>query len=105
VLMDGKPAGKDPALELMGRVSLLCNDAELFQADGVWKVEGDPTEGALYPFAGKLGMRRHTAAKLNEKWVVVIEALGVVGPRGRLVSRHEAWNIAREPGTGLAIFK
>src|SRR5262245_3282325 len=55
---DGKPAGKDPVLQLMGRVSTLCNDAELFQQDGAWKVEGDPTEGALYPFASKLGMDR-----------------------------------------------
>ena len=53
-----KPAGKDPVLELIGRVSTLCNDAELFQQEGVWKVEGDPTEGALYPFATKLGMDR-----------------------------------------------
>jgi magnesium-transporting ATPase (P-type) len=55
---DGKPAGKDPVLTLMGRVSVLCNVAELFQQDGAWKVEGDPTEGALYPFASKLGMDR-----------------------------------------------
>lgn len=55
---DGQPAGKDPVLVLMGRVSLLCNDAELFQDEGTWKVEGDPTEGALYPFAAKLGMDR-----------------------------------------------
>jgi len=55
---DGQPAGKDPVLTLMGRVSLLCNDAELFQQEGTWKVEGDPTEGALYPFAAKLGMDR-----------------------------------------------
>src|SRR6516164_9358984 len=55
---DGLPAGKDPVLALMGRVSLLCNDAELFEEDGAWKVEGDPTEGALYPFAAKLGMDR-----------------------------------------------
>jgi hypothetical protein len=39
-------------------VSMLCNDAELFHQEGVWKVEGDPTEGALYPFATKLGMDR-----------------------------------------------
>lgn len=45
---DGKPAGPDAVLELMGHVSLLCNDAELFQQEGTWKVEGDPTEGALY---------------------------------------------------------
>jgi magnesium-transporting ATPase (P-type) len=60
VRKDGKPAGKDPVLALMGRVSVLCNDAELFQQEGAWKVEGDPTEGALYPFANKLGMDRAT---------------------------------------------
>ena len=58
VLKDGAPVGKDPVLELLGRVSALCNDAELRNEDGVWKVEGDPTEGALYPFAAKLGMDR-----------------------------------------------
>src|SRR5262249_21887762 len=55
---DGTAAGNEPVLTLMGRVCLLCNDAELFQRDGAWKVEGDPTEGALYPFAIKLGMDR-----------------------------------------------
>jgi magnesium-transporting ATPase (P-type) len=58
VRKDGQPTGEEPTLELMGRVSMLCNDAELFQDGGVWKVEGDPTEGALYPFAAKLGMER-----------------------------------------------
>jgi calcium-translocating P-type ATPase len=60
VKKDGKPAGKKGVLDLMGRVSMLCNDAELFEEDGTWKVEGDPTEGALYPFATKLGMDRQT---------------------------------------------
>ncbi|MEM5298459.1 HAD-IC family P-type ATPase [Burkholderia sp. JPY481] len=59
VSADGKPLGAAPdVLKLMGRVSLLCNDAELFEEEGKWKVEGDPTEGALYPFASKLGMDR-----------------------------------------------
>jgi magnesium-transporting ATPase (P-type) len=58
VLKDGKPADEDPILKLMGRVSMLCNDAELLQQDGLWKVEGDPTEGALYPFATKIGLER-----------------------------------------------
>src|SRR5215467_6759397 len=53
---DGKPAGEVPALQLMGRVCLLCNDAELFQQEDSWKVEGDPTEGALLPFAIKMGL-------------------------------------------------
>jgi magnesium-transporting ATPase (P-type) len=42
----------------MGRVALVCNDAELVEENGGWNVEADPTEGALYPFATKLGMDR-----------------------------------------------
>ena len=63
VQKDGKAVGKDSVLELLGRVSVLCNDAELFHRDGAWKVEGDPTEGALYPFATKLGMDRQAELK------------------------------------------
>jgi magnesium-transporting ATPase (P-type) len=58
VSRDGHKIGDEPVLEKVGLVSLLCNDAELFEDDGKWKVEGDPTEGALYPFAQKLGMDR-----------------------------------------------
>ena len=61
VMKDGQPAGEDPVLKLMGRVSMLCNDSEIHQEEGQWKVEGDPTEGALYPFANKLGFDRKTA--------------------------------------------
>src|ERR1700722_12632976 len=60
ILKDGKSADKDPVLTQIGRVSVLCNDAELLEQDGVWKVEGDPTEGALYPFAAKIGLDRQT---------------------------------------------
>lgn len=58
VKQNGRPAGEDLVLQLLGRVSVLCNDAELRREEGVWKVEGDPTEGALYPFAGKVGLQR-----------------------------------------------
>src|SRR5262249_47414389 len=54
----GDRAGENPVLKLMGQVSMLCNDAEIRQEDGVWKVEGDPTEGALCPFGNKLGLER-----------------------------------------------
>ena len=58
VLKDGIPAREDSVLGLMGRVSMLCNDAEIREEGGTWKVEGDPTEGALYPFGNKLGLER-----------------------------------------------
>ncbi len=43
-------------LEELGRSAVLCNDASLHQHDGVWSVEGDPMEGALLAFAGKVGI-------------------------------------------------
>src|SRR5262249_28847300 len=58
VKQNGRPVGAEAVLQLLGRVSVLCNDAELRREEGVWKVEGDPTEGALYPFAGKVGLQR-----------------------------------------------
>ncbi len=58
ILLNGAPSAGVGALRQMGAVSALCNDSELRQADGLWKVEGDPTEAALYPFATKLGFDR-----------------------------------------------
>jgi len=52
---DGKPAETCPALEKMALVSVLCNEAEITGEDGGWKLAGDPTEGALLPFAAKTG--------------------------------------------------
>ncbi len=34
----------------------LCNDSQLFQEEGRWRVKGDPTEGALVVAASKSGM-------------------------------------------------
>lgn len=41
-------------LEELARAATLCNDAALHEHDGVWVVEGDPMEGALLAFAGKM---------------------------------------------------
>ncbi|MBC7138221.1 MAG: HAD-IC family P-type ATPase [Defluviimonas sp.] len=38
----------------IARAAALCNDAELHCKAGVWGVEGDPMEGALLAFAGKV---------------------------------------------------
>ena len=46
------PAGN---LASLARAAALCNDAHLRHKDGVWAVEGDPMEGALLAFAGKVG--------------------------------------------------
>ena len=41
-------------LEELARAAVLCNDAALHQKDGIWHVEGDPMEGALLAFSGKM---------------------------------------------------
>lgn len=41
-------------LEELARAAGLCNDAFLREHNGVWTVEGDPMEGALLAFTGKM---------------------------------------------------
>lgn len=41
-------------LEELARAAALCNDAQLREKNGVWLTEGDPMEGALLAFAGKM---------------------------------------------------
>ena len=55
------PAGD---LAALARAAALCNDAALHRKDGVWTVEGDPMEGALLAFAGKVG-GDHAARRLD----------------------------------------
>jgi magnesium-transporting ATPase (P-type) len=43
-------------LEEIARAATLCNDAALREHEGIWTVEGDPMEGALLAFAGKMDM-------------------------------------------------
>ncbi|MCW5622966.1 MAG: HAD-IC family P-type ATPase, partial [Burkholderiales bacterium] len=50
-----------PALSLSIRAGVLCNDARLHEEDGLWRVVGDPTEGALLVLGGKIGFTQHVA--------------------------------------------
>ncbi len=43
-------------LEELARAAVLCNDASLHEHQGTWTVEGDPMEGALLAFAGKMNI-------------------------------------------------
>jgi len=47
---------KNAALIELLRAGLLCNDSVLVQAEEGWKIEGDPTEGALLVAARKGGL-------------------------------------------------
>jgi Ca2+-transporting ATPase len=52
------PASNNPALNLLFRGGLLCNDSTLMHAEGKWTIKGDPTEGALVVLGAKAGLKR-----------------------------------------------
>ncbi|MBE0529995.1 MAG: HAD-IC family P-type ATPase, partial [Rhodospirillales bacterium] len=56
LLRDGAPVAEPPGgIGDLLRAGALCNEASLAQADGQWRISGDPTEGALLTAAAKLG--------------------------------------------------
>ena len=52
-------------LSALARASLLCNDSALHLRDGQWRVEGDPMEGALLAFVGKLGVTAADSSRID----------------------------------------
>lgn len=49
-------AAATPALNLLLQAGALCNEARLYRCEGVWSIEGDPTEAALLVAAEKGGL-------------------------------------------------
>jgi len=64
-ILSAEGSGPD-ALQPLARVSGLCNDAALHHRDDAWTVEGDPMEGALLAFAGKVGQMQDAT---THNWV------------------------------------
>ncbi|TAH52095.1 MAG: cation-transporting P-type ATPase [Betaproteobacteria bacterium] len=63
--IDGRLIDVDrhPALARAILGGVLCNDARLREEDDLWRVEGDPTEGALLVLGDKAGISLHAAAE------------------------------------------
>ena len=50
-----------PALSMAIRTGVLCNDACLHKEDKLWRIDGDPTEGALLVAGNKAGFSQHVS--------------------------------------------
>ncbi len=63
LLYEGKRMGEVLPFPLKETLlaGLLCNDSRLVQEENLWRVEGDPTEGALITAAGKAGLTPESA--------------------------------------------
>lgn len=74
-------------LSALARASALCNDAALHDRNGVWTVEGDPMEGALLAFAGKVAVepsaRRLDVVPFDSRHRFM--AVLTEGPGGRMI--------------------
>lgn len=81
---------------------LLCNDAELSEEEGRWKVHGDPTEGALIVSAHKSGIdTREIKSKLKR-----IDAIPFESQRHYMATLHRgdgSTNIAYLKGSMEAL--
>lgn len=54
-------------LSFLAAVAGLTNDAQLIEEEGQHKILGDPTEGALLTFIGKLGKTQHELTKQHPR--------------------------------------
>ena len=66
--LEGKPVecGERPALKELLATITLVNTASLEKKDGVWKVVGDPTEGALLTLSAKGGLPKESIAPSHQ---------------------------------------
>ncbi len=74
----------DKELSLLLTVGALCNNATLEYENGVWRILGDPTEGALIVSAAKTGLEK---AELEKKYPRVGE-IPFTSERKRMTTVH-----------------
>ncbi len=78
--------GVSPALTLLLRASLLCNDSGLQEVEGKWTIKGDPTEGALVVAAAKAGIHVREARLAHPR----IEEIPFSSERKRMTTVHRS---------------
>ncbi len=76
------------SLELLARGAILCNDAIIQQEDQLWKLVGDPTEGALVTLGAKAGL---SIEATKQSWPRVAE-VPFDSERKRMTTIHRGPN-------------
>jgi Ca2+-transporting ATPase len=67
------------------RIGFLCNESNVYKEDGQYKVDGDPTEGALIVSASKAGLRIEDEKDNHPQ----IEILPFESERGYMATLHK----------------
>ncbi len=85
-LIDGiSVQGADISLDLTLLIGMLCNESEAYLENGVWKISGDPTEGALIISAKKRGF---DPEKVKQEYRL-IDIVPFESERGYMATVHE----------------
>ncbi|HXE80196.1 MAG TPA: cation-translocating P-type ATPase [Vicinamibacterales bacterium] len=83
---DGAAISPSGALLEALRAGALASDARLIAEDGRWRIQGDPTEGALIVAAAKAGLDQETL----ERECPRIDEIPFTSERRRMTTIHEA---------------
>ena len=73
------------AFEQFLTCGILCNDSDLHEKEGQWRVTGDPTEGSLVVAAAKAGLRVRETRLRNTR----VEEIPFSSERKRMTTIHE----------------
>ncbi|MHB8121409.1 MAG: cation-translocating P-type ATPase [Desulfuromonadaceae bacterium] len=79
------PSGNQP-LGLLLRIGLLCNESDIYEEEGRWKVDGDPTEGALIVSALKGGLASEQEKQQHRQLAMI----PFESERGWMATLHES---------------
>jgi Ca2+-transporting ATPase len=86
IVNDGEGApGENTSLAPLLRIGLLCNESDLYEEEGRFMVDGDPTEGALIVSAIKGGMRPEEEKALYPQ----VDIVPFESERGFMATLHE----------------
>jgi len=88
VRQDGDDGANTTPLNECLRAGLLCNDSLLHEKDGGWKVQGDPTEGALLAAAAKGGIN----GKETEKQSPRLDSIPFESQHQYMATLHDTGN-------------
>ncbi len=80
------PVGENPQLELLLRIGLLCNESAVYEEEGRFHVNGDPTEGALIVSALKGGLGCETEKENYPQ----LDLVPFESERGYMATLHRA---------------
>ena len=86
VLQDGAAVSPPSALLEALRAGALASDARLVSADGRWRIQGDPTEGALIVAAAKAGLDHESLNRERPR----VDEVPFTPERRRMTTLHAA---------------